>query len=120
MTPKNNFFRILNNPRGQGLIEALALSMTGIAALTALGGAIYFGVVHVGMNYLLHEYLVCQKTQGAVDCKKDFYKQSTPFLVAARVLTLENSIVFNKQRARLVVAMPMKRTLTFKKELEIY
>ncbi|WP_413288888.1 hypothetical protein [Bdellovibrio sp. HCB337] len=120
MIQKNKWFRIFTNKQGQGTIEALALSVTVIAAVTALGAGIYFSVVHVGMNYMLHEYLICQKTQGATDCKKDFYKKSAPFLVAAKVLTLESSVVFRKQRARLVVAMPMKRTLTFKKELEIY
>lgn len=120
MTPKNKGIHIFKNKQGQGAIEALALSVTIIAALSALSGGIYFSVVHVGMNYMLHEYLICKKTEGATDCKKDFYKKSAPFLVAARVLTLENSVVFNKQRVRLVVAMPLKRTLTFKKELEIY
>lgn len=120
MIPKSNGLRLITNQRGQGLIEALAVSVTVIAALSALGGALYFGLVHTGMNYVLHEYLVCKKTQGTKDCKKEFHTKSRSFLWAARILALEDSQLFQKQRARLVIAMPLQRTLTLKKEIEIY
>ena len=98
------------------MIETLALSAALVAAVTSLLGIMYFGFVHIGANYLLHEFLVCESTVGEQHCEKNFRWKAESFLFAARVLTLESRAFGGKHGARLVLAMPLKRTLTLKKE----
>lgn len=110
----------LRSNRGQALIETLALSSVLVAALGVLLGVLYFGFVHIGANYLMHELLVCQATEGEHGCEKQFRSRAQSFLFAAKVLDLESRQSFGgSRRARLVLEMPMKRTLTLKKELRI-
>ena len=110
----------IQNRRGQSLIESLALSAGLLVALSCLGALLYFGFVHVGMNYLLHEFLVCKLTSGEKNCQREFYKKATPFLFSAKVLRFESSSLFGKEKVRLVLQMPLRQTLTLKKDLEIY
>jgi hypothetical protein len=110
----------ISNQSGQSLIESLAFSVALFALLSALGALLYFGLVHMGMNYLLHEFLVCQSMRGASQCREEFYKKSKPFLFAAKIQIFESSSYSTKQAARLVLQMPLKRTLTLKKDLGIY
>lgn len=109
----------LKNNHGQSLIESLALSAALMAALTVLCGVLYFGFVHVGANYLLHELLVCEATQGENRCEQTFRQKAQSFLFAAKIQSLESRRSFDKLRGRLVLQMPMKRTLTIKKELTL-
>lgn len=109
----------LRNQRGQGLIESIALSAALLGALTCLGGILYFGFVHAGMNYLLHELLICKSTQGSGDCTKTFRRQAAPLLFAAKIMKLESSVRPRSAKARLVLKMPLDRTLTLKKDLKI-
>lgn len=102
------------------MIETIALSAALLGALTCLGGILYFGFVHAGMNYLLHEFLVCKSTQGRIDCTRNFQRQAKPLLFAAKVIQLESSAGLKSARARLVLKMPLQRTLTLKKELRIH
>ena len=110
----------LQNTQGQSMIEALALSAALITFLSALGAVIYFGFVHIGMNYLLHEFLVCQSTSGEENCRQEFYKKAAPILFAAEIQRFESSTHWGRQKVRLILQMPLKRTLTLKKELAIY
>ncbi len=110
----------LKNSRGQALIETLALSSALVAALGVLLGVLYFGFVHIGANYLMHELLVCQATDGEHGCEKQFRSRAGSFLFAAKVLSLESRQNFAGYGARLILQMPMRRTLTLKKELRIY
>lgn len=110
---------ILTNNRGQSLIESLALALVVPMALWALGAVFYFGFVDVGMNYLLHEYLVCNATAGAVNCEKDLRQKADVILFAGKLVALESHGRIGSHRVKAVVRMPMERTLTFKKELEI-
>jgi len=103
----------LKNSKGQALIESLALSAAMIAAITVLFGVLYFGFVHVGANYLLHELLICEATQGEANCEKTFRQKTQSFLFAAKIQFLD------KRRGRLVLEMPMKRKLTIQKNLRI-
>jgi hypothetical protein len=109
----------LRSNRGQALIETLALSSTLIAALGVLFGVAYFGFVHIGANYLMHELLVCQSTDGEHGCNKKFHARAESFLFAAKVLDLESRRGLGAYRVRLVLRMPLGRTLTLKKELRI-
>ncbi len=110
--PKNN--------QGQALIESLALSATLAGTLFALGLSVYFCLVPVGVNYLLHEFLVCKATQGESHCKSDFQQRVGAFLLAAKLTSFESTKSFNKQKVRITLRMPMNRDLTMQKELELY
>ena len=99
------------------MIEALVVSFAVMTVLSVLGAVIYYGVVHTGMNYLLHEFLVCKLTQGETQCREEFKKKSTPFLFASRILVFE-SFDAAMPKARLVLQMPLKKTLTLKKDLK--
>jgi hypothetical protein len=102
------------------LIESLALSASLIAVLSIIGAFVYFGLIHVGANYLLHEFLVCEVTQGEQRCQKDFRERIQTFLFAAQLTSFRSSKVFDKQRVRITLKMPMNRRLTMQKELEWY
>jgi hypothetical protein len=111
--------RVLKNNQGQALIESLALCAALGIALALLLAILYFGFVHIGMNYLLHELLVCKTTQGESRCENQFRKKAEAFLFAAKILDLECHQSFSSTHARVVLQMPMKKTLTLKKELGI-
>lgn len=107
----------LRNNRGQSLIESLALSAALMAAMTVLFGVLYFGFVHIGANYLLHELLVCEATQGETLCEKTCRQKAQSFLFAAKLRSLEARRSLGRIHGRLVLQMPMGRTLIIKKEL---
>lgn len=109
----------LRNNRGQGMIESLALGAALMTALTVALAVLYFGFVHVGANYLLHELLVCRSTQGESRCEERFRQRAQSFLFAGRIMTLECRHGFFGERARLVLQMPMGKTLSLKKELSV-
>lgn len=110
---------VLRNNRGQGLVETMALSAALLSAVMMFFALLYFGFVHIGMNYLLHEFLICEATEGTTLCEKQFRQKAQSFLFAAKILTLENRPVRGRQRVRVVLQMPLKRSLTIKKELEL-
>lgn len=111
---------VLKNNQGQGLIESLVLSGALLTTVTVLFAVLYFGFVHLGAHYLLHELLVCEITVGAKNCEKDFRKKAQAFLFAVEIRVLETSSRWGQgQRARLVLKMPMGRSLTIKKELNL-
>jgi hypothetical protein len=110
----------LKNQSGQALIESLALSAALVAALSGLGAIIYFALVHLGVNYLLHEFLVCEVTQGANQCQHDFQKKTRTFLFAGKLTDFVSTKTPNKQIVRVTLKLPMNRSLTMQKELEPY
>lgn len=87
-----------------------------VTVLSGLGGLVYFGFVHIGMNYLLHEYLVCGITIGESQCRKDFLKRAGPFLFSSQIQSFESSELFGKRRVRLILLMPFKMKMTLKKD----
>ncbi|MGZ3805712.1 MAG: hypothetical protein ACXVB4_15960 [Pseudobdellovibrionaceae bacterium] len=111
---------MLRNKGGQALIESLALFGVISAILSVLGGLVYFGLVHVGMNYLLHEFLVCESTQNVKHCRGDFQQKAHRFLFAAQLTSIESRKTRNKQTVRIILKMPMNRFLKMQKELELY
>ncbi|HEY8272454.1 MAG TPA: hypothetical protein VIG33_16295 [Pseudobdellovibrionaceae bacterium] len=110
----------LKNNKGQALIESLALFITLMATLSVFIGILYFGLVHVGMNYLLHEFLVCKVAHEEKLCHREFEQRAKAFLFAAQVTRFESSRHFNKQKVRVTLSMPMNRRLSMQKELELY
>lgn len=105
------------------MIESLALSAALVAMLSVLAAIIYFGLVHVGINYLLHEFLVCEVTvvtQGEKHCSRDFHQRAQVFLFAAELTSFKSTKIFNKQKVRVSLKMPMNRSLNLQKELEAY
>jgi hypothetical protein len=110
----------LKTNQGQALIESLLVSAVVGAILSVLGAIVYFSLVHAGVNYLLHEYLICKGTQGAKDCRGDFQQRIPAFLFAAKLTSFESTQHYNKQKVRVTLGMPMNRRLTIKKELELY
>jgi len=117
---KTKHFFPLQNQMGQSLIESLAFSGALFAMLSALWALLYFGLVHMGMNYLLHEFLICESTRGALQCREEFLKKSQPFLFAAKIQAFESKGLYSKKSVRLVLQMPLRRSLTLKKDLGIY
>jgi len=107
----------LNNDRGQSMIESLALCVAFTAILLVMLAVLYFGFVHVGANYLAHELLVCHATQGESRCEEQFRKRAKSFLFAGKILRLESRRGFSSERVRLVLQMPLGKTLTLTKEL---
>jgi len=117
---KNNVRRpLLGQRQGQSLVESLILAGALAALLGTLGGVVYFGFVHMGMNYLLHEYLICQATVGESECRRQFEKASAPLLFAAKILRFESSGFARTKKVRILLQMPLKRTLTLSKEMRI-
>lgn len=108
----------LRNNRGQSMIESLALSAALMAAVMVMLAVLYFGFVHIGANYLTHELLVCRSTQGDSRCEERFRERARSFLFADKILALECRRGFFGERVRLVLKMPMEKTLTLKKELQ--
>lgn len=111
--------RLLRNQSGQSLIEATALALALTALLSAFAGVLYFGFVHSGMSYLMHEHLVCQQTQREVDCDGQFRKRSKAWLFKAEISSFQSTKGFGKIRDRLQLRMPMKRMMTITKEMEL-
>lgn len=120
MPLKSSLLAKIQSHQGQSMVESLALTTALMAFLSILGAVIYFGFVHIGMNYLLHEFLVCQSTSGEKNCRDEFYKKSAPMLFAAKVLRFESSDLSGKKKAQLILQMPLKRTMILKKDLDIY
>lgn len=108
----------LRNSRGQSLVESLALSAALMAIVMVVVAVMYFGFVHIGANYLMHELLVCRATQGSSRCEEHFRERAKSFLFAGKILDLECRRGFFGDRVRLVLKMPMGRMLTLKKELK--
>lgn len=108
----------LRNNRGQSLIESLALSTALIGTVMVVLAVMYFGFVHIGANYLMHELLACRATDGEARCEQHFRKRAESFLFAGKILDLECRHGFFGDRVRLVLQMPLGKTLTLKKELK--
>lgn len=117
----------LKNNRGQALIESLAVFITVVAALSGIGGLLYFALVHVGVNYLLHEYLICKVTRdhNRADmkveklCRNEFMRRAQGFLFAAQVTDFKSTGLFHKQKVGVTLKMPLRRHLHLQKELEL-
>lgn len=104
----------LKNNRGQALIETLALSATILGAFSALGALAYLTLIHAGANYLLHELLVCQSTEGKTHCEQEFRQKTAAFLLHGRILRLESSQ--RRRKARVLLELPMGKTMEIHKE----
>jgi hypothetical protein len=110
----------MSSPKGQGLIETLALSFAAMTFLSVVGATLYFSLVHAGLSYLLHESLVCENTQGVQGCREEFLRKSKFFLFASTLQSFENFQNGERLTQRVVIKMPMNRTLKIEKELALY
>ena len=105
---------------GQSTIEALAVAVALVGFVSVLGAVLYFGMVNVGMNYLIHEFLVCEQTEGTKNCRQELLKASKPFLIFATLQTIETQNRRGKAQARMVLKMPFRKTMQIKDELGLY
>lgn len=106
------------NAKGQGLIETVALSAALMAFFTGLSAVLYFGLVHTGMHYLLHENLVCEQTQHHGDCAREFKTRAAPWLFLAELRSFQTVKVLGKIRSRAQIVMPLKKVLTISNEMD--
>lgn len=101
------------------MIESLALSAAMMTFVSVIAGVLYFSLVRAGMNYLLHEHLVCEQTQGSRACSREFKEKAKAWLVFAKVRSFSSSKSFGKWQARLQIEMPLQRTMKLEKEMPL-
>ena len=118
MTARSN--PLFNSEKGQSLIEALGLALAMFGFVSVVMAVFYLCLVHVGINYLLHENLVCEATQGSHDCRQEFLTRSRVFLFAAHLEKFESSHSSDHFKNRVEISMPMHRTMRLQKELALY
>lgn len=112
--------RALRNNRGQSMIESLAVAGALMTAVTLGLALLYFGFVHVSANYLLHEFLVCSATRGEHGCESRMRGALGSIVFMGRVSRFSSSSgVEDRRRAELVLAMPLGRSMTLRKELRL-
>ncbi|MBK9323261.1 MAG: hypothetical protein IPM97_10025 [Bdellovibrionaceae bacterium] len=120
MKTRNNFLARCCSSRGQSLIEALALSFVAMAFISVFLGTLYFSSAHAGINYLLHEHLVCNATQQLKNCRGHFLKKSKIFLFLSEIKKIETFEKRGKYRGLVKIKMPLGREIQISKELDLY
>jgi len=117
---RNNFLSRCCSSRGQSLIEALALSFVVMGFISIFLGTLYFSAVHAGMNYLLHEHLICNGTQQIKNCRADFLRKSKKFLFLSEIKKIETYEKRGKFQGFVKIKMPLDRDIKISKELGLY
>jgi hypothetical protein len=100
-------------------MESLALSAALVSLLSFFAMVIYFSLVHAGMNYLLHEHLVCEQTEHHGDCTSNFKSRAQAWLFMAKLRSFQSTQTSSKIRDRLQIQMPLQRKLTLTKEMPV-
>jgi hypothetical protein len=96
---------MLNQRRGQGLIETIiALPVLALALLIFCKIA-YRQILFLVLDYHIHEALVCSYSNPLKICEKEFVKKVSPLLLSKEKLTiyLREDIAFLYGRSQLML-----------------
>lgn len=107
------------NCKGQGMLEAIVGSGLLMLFLSLLGATFYFSLVHAGMNYLLHEHLVCEATAHHGDCRSDFMMKTKSLLIFGKIQHFDSGVKNSELQARVDVQLPLHQTLRIEKVLAL-